>query len=74
MTAPRLIRLKELLKIVPLSRSTIYERMNAGTFPKALSLGGNVVAWRESEVRAWIDSLPVSGTENILGVAVGVAA
>ena len=74
MTAGRLIRLKEVLQLVPLGRSTIYERMNAGTFPKALDLGGNVVAWRESEVLAWIDALPVIGEENNLGVGLGVAA
>lgn len=70
----RLIRLKEVLQLVPLGRSTIYERMNAGTFPKSRDLGGNVVAWRESEVLAWIDALPLTDTENNLGVGVGVAA
>lgn len=56
----RLIRLKELLTLVPLSRSTIYERMTAGTFPRSRDLGGGVVAWREEEVRAWMEACPES--------------
>jgi len=52
----RLIRLKELLTIVPLGRSTIYTRIEQGTFPAQVDLGGGVVAWRESEIRAWIEA------------------
>lgn len=54
----RLIRLKELLSIVPLGKSTIYARIELGTFPEQVDLGGGVVAWRESEVNAWIEALP----------------
>ncbi|MCP3732058.1 AlpA family transcriptional regulator [Sphingomonas sp. MG17] len=54
----RLIRLKEVLTLVPLSRSTIYERMSGGTFPRARNLGGGVVAWRESDIREWIEQCP----------------
>lgn len=37
-----------------LSRSTIYERVKAGTFPSPINLGGNAVGWIESEIDAWI--------------------
>jgi prophage regulatory protein len=63
-TAPRsrrLMRLKELLQLVPLSRSTIYARMKAGTFPRSHDLGGGVVAWYEADVIEWIDSCPAIG-------------
>lgn len=53
----RLIRLKEVQQLVPLGRSTIYDRMNAGKFPKQVDLGGGIVAWREQEIFAWIDQL-----------------
>lgn len=56
----RLIRLKEVLTLVPLSRSTIYERMSAGTFPRSRDLGGGVVAWHEAEVLAWIEGRPIA--------------
>lgn len=62
MTEPRrldrLIRMKELLTIVPLARSTIYERMARNEFPRPRDAGGGVVGWRESDIRAWLDSLP----------------
>ena len=54
----RLIRLKEVQQLVPLGRSTIYDRMHAGTFPKQVDLGGGIVAWREQEVLDWMASLP----------------
>lgn len=50
----RLIRLKEVRFRVGLSRSTIYRRMKEGTFPKAFSLGGPIVAWKEGEIDDWI--------------------
>ncbi len=39
-----------------LSRSTIYRRIQDGTFPPGYSLGGNTRAWLNGEVQAWIDA------------------
>jgi prophage regulatory protein len=36
-----------------LSRSTLYELISAGDFPRPVPLGPKSVAWRESEVAAW---------------------
>lgn len=55
---PKLIRIKDVMAIVPLGRSTIYRRMDDGTFPKARDLGGGVVAWLEDDIRAWIEARP----------------
>ena len=65
----RRIRLKEVLQLVPLGRSTIYDRMEAGTFPKSYDLGGGVVCWRESDILDWLDRLPEKGGDNNLGVS-----
>ena len=81
MKSQRRIRLKEVLDLVPLSSSTIYARMKAGTFPKSQNLGGGVVCWREPEILDWLDALPESncgsnpekGQQNNLGVLEGVA-
>ena len=54
----RLLTRKQLLEIVPFSYPTIWELMRRGAFPKALRIGAQKVAWREDEVRAWIDSRP----------------
>lgn len=51
---PRIIRLKEVLQRTGLSRSTVYERVAVGGFPKQVRLGGHSVGWVESEVDDWI--------------------
>tara|TARA_B110000091_G_C13730554_1_gene438853 strand:- start:543 stop:725 length:183 start_codon:yes stop_codon:yes gene_type:complete len=50
----RLIKLKEVIEKTSLGRSTIYELMTDGRFPKQVSLGAKSVAWLESEVDDWI--------------------
>ncbi len=40
-----------------LSRSTIYARIAAGTFPRPIDLGGGrSVGWIEAEIDAWVQS------------------
>lgn len=51
----RLIRLREVQHRVGLGRSTIYRWMAEGKFPKAVQLGGYVVAWAEDEIDSWIE-------------------
>jgi len=36
-----------------LSRSSIYDRIAEGTFPKPIPLGGRSVGWLESEIVEW---------------------
>jgi prophage regulatory protein len=49
-----LLRLPQVRVRTGLSRSTIYQYISAGTFPKPVQLGPRAVAWIESEVAAWI--------------------
>lgn len=37
-----------------LSRSTIYLRVNNGTFPRPINLGARAVGWLESEIDSWL--------------------
>ena len=37
-----------------LSRSTIYARIAAGTFPKPVRIGLRSVAWLQSDVEQWM--------------------
>jgi prophage regulatory protein len=55
-TALTIIRRKQVETRVGLSRSTIYDRIKAGTFPASVSLGGKAVGWVESEVNAWLNA------------------
>ncbi|MEP7328159.1 MAG: AlpA family transcriptional regulator [Betaproteobacteria bacterium] len=53
-SAPTIIRRRRVEGKVSLSRSTIYERIAAGTFPAPVKLGARAVGWIESEVDDWI--------------------
>jgi len=62
----RFIRLPEVLSRTGYGRTTIYRKMEEGTFPRSVKLGGppidpnvfdsRAVAWIEDEVDQWIDS------------------
>jgi prophage regulatory protein len=50
----RIMRLPEVKAMTGLSRSTIYFRIDLGTFPKQVSLGGRAVGWLEHEIQEWL--------------------
>lgn len=50
----RLIKISEVLTIVPVSDSTLRRMVNAGEFPKPIKLGSNVLFWSEDEIHSWI--------------------
>ena len=52
--ANRIQRLPEVKIKTGLQRSTIYQLMAAGEFPKSISLGSRAVGWIESEIDDWI--------------------
>lgn len=51
-----IIRRKQVEAKTGLCRSTIYARMQAGTFPPSVRLGENSVGWVEAEIDSWISS------------------
>jgi prophage regulatory protein len=52
-TTPHLMRLPEVEHATGLRRSTIYDLIRAGQFPRPVKLS-RLSAWPESEVSAWI--------------------
>ncbi len=50
----RYIRFKELRKLIPLGRTTIWRMMREGRFPQSRRIGRMAAAWLESEVEEWI--------------------
>jgi len=44
--APAFLRLRDVIRISALSRSTIYRRIAEGTLPAQVALGGPASAWR----------------------------
>ena len=49
----KMLNLKQVLAIVPFSRSTIYREMEEGRFPKAREIAPRRIAWYEDDVKAW---------------------
>lgn len=47
-------RLAKVREATALSRSELYRRMRLGEFPKPVAIGRRAVAWRDSDVQAWI--------------------
>lgn len=60
MTEDRILRRRETLALIGLSRSTLYEYMKIGQFPRPVKLGQRAVGWRLSSVDAWLSSRPVA--------------
>lgn len=50
----RLLRLRDVLVIVGLSRAHVYNLIKQQAFPRPISLGGNCARWVQSEVQAWV--------------------
>ena len=51
-----LIGQKELLRILPISRSTLWRLRRGGRFPAAVQLTARRIAYRRDEVEAWMNS------------------
>ena len=53
-TPDRILRLKTVLERTGLSRSTMYRKMQSGTFPKNIQISTRCTGWRESAVNEWM--------------------
>lgn len=54
--AERFITIKAVLDRVALSRTEMYRRLKAGTFPRSVALGPQKVVFLESEIDAWMQA------------------
>jgi prophage regulatory protein len=52
----RILRLPAVLERTGLSRSTLYRKIKAGTFPKQIAISMRCAGWRESAVTAWLQN------------------
>ena len=50
----RILRLNNVLDRTGLSRSTLYRKVQAGTFPKQVRIAARCAGWRESAISEWI--------------------
>lgn len=54
-TQLKVIRLPAVLEMTGLSRSSIYNQISDGGFPRPVRLGARAVGWLHTEVAAWIE-------------------
>jgi prophage regulatory protein len=52
---PALLRLPQVLAVVPVSKSSWYAGIKAGRYPRPVKLGLRISAWREEEIIALIE-------------------
>lgn len=50
----RFVKLPEVLFRTGISRTTLYDEMSKGRFPRNYTLLNRGVAWREKDIDAWI--------------------
>ncbi len=53
-----MLRPPEVMARTGLSRTTIWRRVRAGTFPPPTELGENSIGWPESKFSAWLANRP----------------
>lgn len=51
-----LLSSKQVLELVPVSKTQLYRLINAGQFPKPVPIGRHRVGFLESEINDWIES------------------
>lgn len=57
-----LLRLKDVLKLYPVSKSTLWKGVAEGRYPKPCKLSPRTTAWLQSDIEALIAQ--VAGQEN----------
>ena len=52
-----LLRLPQVLSVIPVARSTWWAGVRAGRFPRPVRLGPRSVAWKAADIRALVERL-----------------
>lgn len=53
---PALLSRRDVEAITTASRSSLYRWISLGEFPKPVRISSNRVAWREADIRLWIEA------------------
>lgn len=56
----RILRLPEVKRITGLGRTSIYQMMKDGIFPRSISLGSRAIGWKFGDIREWLESRPTT--------------
>lgn len=55
------VRLSQILKLIPVGKTTWWNGVKSGRFPKPVKLGGRITAWRVEDIRACIEAFSNGG-------------
>ena len=53
-----MLRPLEVMERTGLSRTSLWRRVRAGTFPAAIELGPNAIGWPASVITEWLENRP----------------
>jgi prophage regulatory protein len=53
-TNERILRIKEVMARTGLKRTTLYAKINHGTFPRQLRISERCTGWRQSDIEKWL--------------------
>ena len=63
----RVLRVKELVNIVGLHRTTLWRRSRNGTFPPSFKIAGSrAVGWYESDIEKWLEQQGQAGASRAI--------
>ncbi len=51
----KFLKIKDVITITGLSRSSIYSFINQGTFPKQVQISARSVRWVDSDIEQWMN-------------------
>lgn len=57
MESDKLLRIDKVTDMTSLSKSEIYRRVQAGTFPKQTRISHRFAAWKQSDISSWMKGL-----------------
>jgi len=52
----KILKLANVIEITGKCRSSVYQQISEGTFPKQINLGPKSVGWIHAEIQEWIES------------------
>jgi prophage regulatory protein len=58
-----LIRKPQLLELLGVSAATVDRMVRSGAFPAPIRIGRRAIAWRESDIAAWIENRSLAGAD-----------
>lgn len=67
--APRLLSMREVVRLTTYARPSIYRLIRQGRFPMPLKLGETKIAFRAEDVEAWLASRQIAAIKLEDGTA-----